>query len=51
MINRLLKILSMFLLVLSPLSLMGSECEPCEGGEPNCGGNPGSDSMSVELRE
>lgn len=51
MINRLLKILSMFLLVLSPLSLMADECKPCEEGEPNCGGNPGSDSMSVELQE
>ena len=51
MINRLLKILSMFLLVLSPLVLMADDCKPCEEGEPNCGGNPDGDSMSVELQE
>ena len=49
--NTLLKILSILGLFLSPLVLMADDCKPCEEGEPNCGGNPGSDSMSVELQE
>ena len=49
--NTLLKILSILGLFLSPLVLMADDCKPCEEGEPNCGGNPGSDSMSVELGE
>ena len=27
------------------------ECEPCEEGDPNCGGEPGGDSMSMVLEE
>ena len=27
------------------------ECEPCEEGDPNCGGKPGGDSMSMVLEE
>lgn len=38
------------------LSLVGlvyatDECEPCEEGDPNCGGEPGGDSMSMVLEE
>lgn len=27
------------------------ECEPCEEGDPSCGGEPGGDSMSMVLEE
>ena len=49
--NTLLKILSILGLFLSPLVLMADDCKPCEEGESNCGGNPGGDSMAVELQE
>ena len=49
--NTLFKILSILGLFLSPLVLMADYCKPCEEGEPNCGGNPGGDSMAVELQE
>ena len=49
--NTLFKILSILGLFLSPLVLMADDCNPCEEGEPNCGGNPGGDCMSIELGE
>ncbi len=49
--NTLLKILSILGLFLSPLVLMADVCKPCEEGEPNCGGNPGGDSMPIKLGE
>ncbi|MDX8415003.1 hypothetical protein [Intestinicryptomonas porci] len=43
MINKLMKILSILGLALSPLLLIADDCKPCEEGEPNCGGNPVGD--------
>lgn len=41
--NKLMKILSILELALSPLLLIADDCKPCEEGEPNCGGNPVGD--------
>ena len=45
------------MLVVICLSFVGllyattDECEPCKEGDPNCGGEPGEDNMSMVLEE
>lgn len=51
--NSKLKImLAVICLFFAGLVYATDECEePCEEGDPNCGGEPGGDSMSIVLEE
>ena len=50
--NSKLKImLAVICLFFAGLVYATDECEPCEEGDPNCGGEPGGDSMSMVLEE
>lgn len=44
-----LTILALFLTKL--VCAATDDCTPCEDGDPNCGGQPGGDSMSIVLGE
>ena len=46
-----LKLAIILAMAFAPLFAAANECEPCEIGEADCGGDPGGDSMAVELCE